>query len=85
MISGRNEEAGHALADDLRSHGADAEFIGAGVRNDDHVRNLVDRTVERFGRLDGAAYVARWRDSGRLSAVTFDRRPNPVSRTYENA
>jgi NAD(P)-dependent dehydrogenase (short-subunit alcohol dehydrogenase family) len=54
VVSGRNDEAGHALVEELRSYGADAEFFRADVRNDDNVRNLVDRTVERFGRLDGA-------------------------------
>lgn len=54
VVSGRNEDAGHALADELRSFGTEAEFIRADVRNDDDVRSLIDRAVERFGRLDGA-------------------------------
>jgi NAD(P)-dependent dehydrogenase (short-subunit alcohol dehydrogenase family) len=36
----------------LRSYGSEAEFINADVRRDDEVRELVDRTVARFGRLD---------------------------------
>jgi NAD(P)-dependent dehydrogenase (short-subunit alcohol dehydrogenase family) len=31
-----------------------AEFVRADVRREDDVRNLVDKTVERFGRLDVA-------------------------------
>jgi NAD(P)-dependent dehydrogenase (short-subunit alcohol dehydrogenase family) len=54
VVSGRNEDKGHALAEELRALGVEAEFIKADVRHDDDVRNLVDRTVERFGRLDGA-------------------------------
>jgi NAD(P)-dependent dehydrogenase (short-subunit alcohol dehydrogenase family) len=38
----------------LRSLGAEVEFIRADVRRDDEVRDLVDRTVARFGRLDAA-------------------------------
>ena len=34
--------------------GGEAEFIRADVRDEDEVRRLVDRTVERFGRLDVA-------------------------------
>src|SRR5438128_12684825 len=58
VISGRHEEAGQALAIELRALGAEAEFIRADVRHDDDMRNLVDRTVERFGRLDAAVNSA---------------------------
>src|SRR6185295_15356821 len=34
--------------------GAEAEFMRADVRHDSEVRDLVDRTVARFGRLDVA-------------------------------
>jgi NAD(P)-dependent dehydrogenase (short-subunit alcohol dehydrogenase family) len=52
VVSGRRDEAGAALARELRDLGAEAEFVRADVRHDDDVRNLVDQTVERFGRLD---------------------------------
>jgi NAD(P)-dependent dehydrogenase (short-subunit alcohol dehydrogenase family) len=54
VVSGRRDDAGKELAEELRSLGAEAEFINADVRNDDDVRALVDQTVERFGRLDVA-------------------------------
>jgi NAD(P)-dependent dehydrogenase (short-subunit alcohol dehydrogenase family) len=54
VISGRREEQGQALASELRALGAEAEFIRADVRREDDVRQLVDRTVARFGRLDVA-------------------------------
>ena len=53
-ISGRHEEAGQALATELRGLGAEAEFIRADVRHEDDVKHLVDATVARFGRLDVA-------------------------------
>jgi NAD(P)-dependent dehydrogenase (short-subunit alcohol dehydrogenase family) len=34
--------------------GAEAEFVRVDVRHDDEVRNLIDQTVARFGRLDVA-------------------------------
>lgn len=52
VISGRRDDAGLALATELRALGARAEFIRADVRNDDEVRTLVDRTVALYGRLD---------------------------------
>jgi NAD(P)-dependent dehydrogenase (short-subunit alcohol dehydrogenase family) len=54
VVSGRRDEAGQALATELRALGAEAEFVRADVRREDEVRKLVDRTVERFGRLDVA-------------------------------
>ncbi len=52
VVSGRHDEAGLALAGELRGLGAEAEFIRADVRREDEVRNLVDQAVARFGRLD---------------------------------
>jgi NAD(P)-dependent dehydrogenase (short-subunit alcohol dehydrogenase family) len=54
VVSGRRDEAGKALAEELRSFGSEAEFINADVRDEDGVRALVDQTVARFGRLDVA-------------------------------
>jgi NAD(P)-dependent dehydrogenase (short-subunit alcohol dehydrogenase family) len=54
VVTGRRDEAGKALAEELRGLGAEAEFINADVRNEDDVRALVDETVARFGRLDVA-------------------------------
>jgi NAD(P)-dependent dehydrogenase (short-subunit alcohol dehydrogenase family) len=58
VVSGRHEDEGQALAAELRHLGAQAEFVQADVRHDDDVRNLVDRTVKRFGRLDVAVNSA---------------------------
>ena len=54
VVSGRRDDAGRALAAELRDLGAEAEFVQADVRHDDEVRSLVDRTIARFGRLDAA-------------------------------
>ena len=54
VVSGRHKDAGQALVAELRDLGAEAEFIRADVRHDDEVRDLVDQTVARFGRLDAA-------------------------------
>ena len=54
VVSGRHEDKGQTLAAELRALGTEAEFVRADVRNEGEVRNLIDRTVERFGRLDVA-------------------------------
>jgi NAD(P)-dependent dehydrogenase (short-subunit alcohol dehydrogenase family) len=58
VVSGRHEEAGQALAIELRALSAEAEFVRADVRREDDVRDLVDQTVARFGRLDAAVNSA---------------------------
>jgi NAD(P)-dependent dehydrogenase (short-subunit alcohol dehydrogenase family) len=54
VVSGRRELEGKALENELLSLGAEAAFILADVRHEDDVRNLVEQTVGRFGRLDVA-------------------------------
>jgi NAD(P)-dependent dehydrogenase (short-subunit alcohol dehydrogenase family) len=54
VVSGRRDDAGQTLATELRALGVDAEFVRADMRHEDEVRNLVDKTVARFGRLDVA-------------------------------
>lgn len=67
-VSGRRDEAGQALAAELRALGAEAEFIRADVRFEGDVRNLVEQVVERFGRLDVAVNNAG--TEGQLGPIT---------------
>jgi len=68
VVSGRREAEGQALASELLATGAQAEFIRADVRFEDDVRNLVDSTVARFGRLDVAVNGAG--TEGKLGPLT---------------
>jgi NAD(P)-dependent dehydrogenase (short-subunit alcohol dehydrogenase family) len=54
VVSGRNADTGKALAAELVSLGAEAEFIRADVRDDVEIGALVDGVVARFGRIDMA-------------------------------
>jgi NAD(P)-dependent dehydrogenase (short-subunit alcohol dehydrogenase family) len=54
VVSGRRDDAGQQLAAELRAAGAEVEFVRADVRQEEDVRGLIDRAVERFGRLDVA-------------------------------
>jgi NAD(P)-dependent dehydrogenase (short-subunit alcohol dehydrogenase family) len=58
VVSGRSDEEGQKLVSEIRKAGAEAEFIRADVRYEQDVRNLIDKTVERFGRLDVAVNSA---------------------------
>ena len=52
VVSGRREEAGAALATELRSLGGKAEFVKADVANEAEVRSLVEKTVSLFCKID---------------------------------
>jgi NAD(P)-dependent dehydrogenase (short-subunit alcohol dehydrogenase family) len=53
MISGRHDEAGARLAQDLKAVGAaDAVFVRADVRSGPELAHLIDTTITSFGRID---------------------------------
>lgn len=68
VVSGRRDDAGQALAAELRALGAQAEFVRADVRNEADIRALVEATLARFGRLDIAVNNAGL--EGQLGPIT---------------
>jgi NAD(P)-dependent dehydrogenase (short-subunit alcohol dehydrogenase family) len=80
VVAGRRDEAGKALAQELRSLGAEAEFINADVRKEDEVRNMVDQTIARFGRLDVAVNNAA--TEGQVGPIT-DQTAESFAATFE--
>ncbi len=53
-ITGRREEQGTAVVDQMKAAGGEGLFIKADVTVRADVEAMVAKTVERFGRLDGA-------------------------------
>jgi NAD(P)-dependent dehydrogenase (short-subunit alcohol dehydrogenase family) len=80
VVSGRRDEAGHALAAELRTFGVRAEYLRADVRNEAEVRSLVEQTMERFGRLDVAVNNAGI--EGQLGPIT-DQTEDNYRNTFE--
>jgi NAD(P)-dependent dehydrogenase (short-subunit alcohol dehydrogenase family) len=74
IVSGRREAEGQALAIELRALGAEAEFVRADVRHEVEVRELVDKAVKRFGRLDIAVNNAGI--EGSIAALTEQSQEN---------
>src|SRR5712672_3444827 len=68
VVAGRRDEAGQNLVAELRRLDAEAEYVKADVRHEDDVRNLVDKTVARFGPLDVAVNNAG--TEGQLGPLT---------------
>ncbi len=54
VISDISEEIGGATLELIRSRGGEATLIAADVASEDSVRNLVEQTVAKYGRVDGA-------------------------------
>jgi NAD(P)-dependent dehydrogenase (short-subunit alcohol dehydrogenase family) len=80
VVSGRRDEVGRELAKELRSYGAEAEFINADVRHEREVMALVDKTVARFGRLDVAVNNAA--TEGAVGPIT-DQSAETFNQTFE--
>ncbi|CAG4887607.1 SDR family NAD(P)-dependent oxidoreductase [Paraburkholderia saeva] len=80
VVSGRRANEGQKLADALRALGTEAEFIQSDVRFEDEVRNLVEKTVARFGRLDIAVNSAG--TEGESGPVT-DRTPEGYAAVFD--
>ncbi len=80
VVSGRHEDEGQTLAAELRALGTEAEFVRADVRSEPDVRSLVDKTVERFGRLDIAINNAG--TEGKQAPIT-EQTPENYSAIFE--
>ena len=66
VVAGRRDEVGQKLVAELRQIGVEAEYWRADVRHEDDLRDLVDKTVTRFGRLDIAVNNAATEGRGGL-------------------
>jgi NAD(P)-dependent dehydrogenase (short-subunit alcohol dehydrogenase family) len=58
VVSGRRDEAGQALAAELRDFGGAAEYVRADVRQEEDLKGLMEFTLDRFGRIDVAVNSA---------------------------
>lgn len=52
VISSRNQEACNEVANEFKEQGLDAIGIACHIGKEDQRKNLVDKTIESFGRID---------------------------------
>jgi NAD(P)-dependent dehydrogenase (short-subunit alcohol dehydrogenase family) len=73
VVSGRHNDEGQKLANELHKLGTEAEFVRTDVRHEEEVKSLVDQTIARFGRLDIAVNNAGTvGDPGLAADVTIE-------------
>lgn len=73
IIADYNEEEGTKVAEAIKVNGQEASFIQVDVSNEEQVKNLVDQTVELYGRLDIAVNnAAITPDDQPIAQMDFD-------------
>ena len=64
MLAARRENLLKELVDSIRAEGLNADYSVCDVTNETQVKNMVEKTVEKFGRLDYAFNNAGHRNGG---------------------
>lgn len=54
VVSDFHEKEGQETIDEIKRHNGEAYFIKCDVSSEQEVKNLVDKTIEKYGRLDCA-------------------------------
>ena len=52
VVADFDEKSGHETVEKVVAAGGDAIFVKVDVTNDESTRNMVAKTVERYGKLD---------------------------------
>jgi NAD(P)-dependent dehydrogenase (short-subunit alcohol dehydrogenase family) len=72
VLAGRTESLGHEAAEKIRADGGDAIYIKCDVSQSNQVQNLIDKTVEHYGRIDVVVNNAGVNHSARFLDITED-------------
>lgn len=52
VVSGRREELGQKIIEDIIAKGGKGEFVKLDVTDEDNVKKAIERIIEKYGRLD---------------------------------
>jgi len=72
MLAARSESLLAEIVDELRRDGHDAAAVTCDVTSGDDVEGMVEATVARFGRIDGALNNAAMTQAGTLEELAED-------------
>ena len=54
VVAGRNKKRGQEVVDEIEAHGGEAIFISVDMQDQVEIKQMIDRTIETYGRLDFA-------------------------------
>jgi NAD(P)-dependent dehydrogenase (short-subunit alcohol dehydrogenase family) len=72
VLTGRSEDLGEEAASKIRENGGDAIFVRCDVSQSDQIQNLVQKTVEHYGRIDVVLNNAGVNHSANFFDITED-------------
>jgi len=70
VLSGRREQEGAQVVDEIKKLGGEAAFVRADVAKDGDVKKMIDFTIDKFGKLDIAFNNAGVEWKGPLDQAT---------------
>jgi len=70
VLTGRTESLGEEAAERIRAEGGDAIFVRGDISQNDHIQNLVQKTVEHYGRIDVVVNNAGVNHSAKFFDIT---------------
>ena len=72
VLTGRTVSLGEEAADRIRAEGGDAIFIRCDVSQNDQIQNLVQKTLEHYGRIDVVVNNAGVNHSAKFFDISED-------------
>ena len=70
--SGRRQELGQQVADEINAAGGDSIFIRTDASDPEQVKNLIDKAVEHYGRIDILVNNCAWEPNILLKDLTWE-------------
>lgn len=72
IVNGRDQERGEAVIDEIKSNGGKAVFLAGDVGEESTNQELVQKAVERFGKLDGVVTNAGVLGLGKITELNTE-------------
>lgn len=72
VVSGRREETGNAIVETIKANAGEAIFVKTDVVKEEDVKNLVEKTVAHYGKVDILVNCVGGAKTGLLHTLTSD-------------